>query len=159
MTQIVGEHRPPIIVTDASVFISFLRIDMTDLLADNSHAFLVTDHIAAKNTVRFPDRQLRFAAAHGPVPKPFVMHVIPWRTRCDHAQRVEDGIASARVRNAAGGMVGRVRTGKDASVRCIATPTASGINWGKDTGTGTRAGGGERSKPSGRRRHVASLTG
>ena len=65
MTQFVGEHRPAIIVTDASVLINFLRIDRTDLLADLSHAFIVTDHVAAEITDRYPDQQQRFAAAVG----------------------------------------------------------------------------------------------
>ena len=63
MTQVVEEHRPAIIVTDASVLINFLRIDRTDLLADHSHAFLSTDHVAAEITGRYPDQQQRFAAA------------------------------------------------------------------------------------------------
>ena len=63
MTQVVGEHEPAIIVTDASVLINFLRIDRTDLLAGHSHAFLATDHVAAEITDRFPDQQQRFAAA------------------------------------------------------------------------------------------------
>lgn len=65
MTQFVGEYRPAIIVTDASVLINFLRIDRTDLLADLSHAFIVTDHVAAEITDRYPDQQQRFAAAVG----------------------------------------------------------------------------------------------
>ena len=63
MTQVVGEHQPAIIVTDASVLINFLRIDRTDLLAGHSHAFLATDHVAAEITDRYPDQQQRFAAA------------------------------------------------------------------------------------------------
>ena len=63
MTQVVGEHEPAIIVTDASVLINFLRIDRTDLLAGHSHAFLATDHVAAEITDRYPDQQQRFAAA------------------------------------------------------------------------------------------------
>ena len=63
MTQVVGEHHPAIIVTDASVLINFLRIDRTDLLAGHSHAFLATDHVAAEITDRYPDQQQRFAAA------------------------------------------------------------------------------------------------
>ncbi len=63
MTQVVGEHQPAIIVTDASVLINFLRIDRTDLLASHSHAFLATDHVAAEITDRYPDQQQRFAAA------------------------------------------------------------------------------------------------
>ena len=65
MTQVVGEHQPAIIVTDASVLINFLRIDRTDLLAGHSHAFLATDHVAAEITDRYPDQQRRFAAALG----------------------------------------------------------------------------------------------
>ncbi|MDE0418960.1 MAG: hypothetical protein OXI95_18800 [bacterium] len=65
MTQLVGEHRPAIIVTDASVLINFLRIDRTDLLAGLSHEFIVTDHVAAEVTDRYPDQQQRFAAAVG----------------------------------------------------------------------------------------------
>ncbi len=63
MTQAVGEHQPAIIVTDASVLINFLRIDRTDLLAAQSHAFLATDHVAAEITDRYPDQRQRFAAA------------------------------------------------------------------------------------------------
>ena len=65
MTQVVGEHQPAIIVTDASVLINFLRIDRTDLLADHSHDFIATDHVAAEITDRYPDQQQRFAAALG----------------------------------------------------------------------------------------------
>ncbi len=65
MTRLVGEHRPAIIVTDASVLINFLRIDRTDLLAGLSHAFIVTDHVAVEITDRYPDQQQRFAAAVG----------------------------------------------------------------------------------------------
>ena len=46
MTQVVAEHQPAIIVTDASVLINFLRIDRIDLLAGHAHAFLSTDHVA-----------------------------------------------------------------------------------------------------------------
>ena len=63
MTQVVGEHQPAIIVTDASVLINFLHIDRTDLLAGHSHAFLATDHVAAEITDCYPDQQQRFAAA------------------------------------------------------------------------------------------------
>lgn len=63
MTQLVGEHRPAIIVTDASVLIDFLRIDRTDLFAGHSHAFIATDHFTAEITDRYPDQQQRFAAA------------------------------------------------------------------------------------------------
>ena len=63
MTQVVGEHQPAIIVTDASVLINFLRVDRTDLLAGHSHAFLATDHVAAEITDRYPAQQQRFAAA------------------------------------------------------------------------------------------------
>ncbi len=63
MTQLVGEHRPAIIVTDASVLIDFLRIDRTDLFAGHSHAFIATDHVTAEITDRYPDQQQRFAAA------------------------------------------------------------------------------------------------
>ena len=63
MTQVVGEHQPAIIVTDASVRINFLRIDRTDLLAGHSHTFLATDHVAAEITDRYPGQQRRFAAA------------------------------------------------------------------------------------------------
>ena len=63
MTQVVGDARPAIIVTDASVLINFLRIDRTDLLAGHSHDFLATDHVASEITDRYPDQQQRFAAA------------------------------------------------------------------------------------------------
>ena len=63
MTQVVGEHQPAIIVTDASVLINFLRIGRTDLLAGHSHDFIATDHVAAEITDRYPDQQHRFAAA------------------------------------------------------------------------------------------------
>ena len=63
MTQVVGEHQPAIIVTDASVLINFLRIDRTDLLAGHSHTFHATDHVAAEVTDRYPDQQQRFATA------------------------------------------------------------------------------------------------
>ena len=63
MTQVVGEHQPAIIVTDASVLINFLRIDRTDLLAGHSHTFLATDHVAEEITDRYPAQQQRFAAA------------------------------------------------------------------------------------------------
>ena len=63
MTQVVGEHQPAIIVTDASVLINFLRIDRADLLAGHSHTFLATDHVAAEITDRYPAQQQRFAAA------------------------------------------------------------------------------------------------
>ncbi len=65
MTQRVGEQQPAIIVTDASVLINFLRIDRTDLLAEHSHAFIATDHVAAEITDRYPEQQQRFAAALG----------------------------------------------------------------------------------------------
>ena len=65
MTQLVGEHRATIIVTDASVLINFLRIDRTDLIARHSHAFIATDHVAAEITDRYPDQQQRFAEALG----------------------------------------------------------------------------------------------
>ena len=65
MTQVVGEHQPAIIVTDASVLINFLRIDRADLLAGHSHTFLATDHVAAEITDRYPAQQQRFAAALG----------------------------------------------------------------------------------------------
>lgn len=63
MTQLVGEHRPAIIVTDASVLIFFLRIDRKDLFAGHFHAFIATDHVTAEITDRYPDQQQRFAAA------------------------------------------------------------------------------------------------
>ena len=63
MTQVVGEHQPAIIVTDASVLINFLRIDRADLLVGHSHTFLATDHVAAEITDRYPAQQQRFAAA------------------------------------------------------------------------------------------------
>ena len=63
MTQVVGEHQPAIIVTDASVLINFLRIDRTDLLAGHSHAFFATDNVAEEVTDRYSDQQRRFAAA------------------------------------------------------------------------------------------------
>ena len=63
MKQVVGGTRQAIIVTDASVLINFLRIDRTDLLADHSHDFLATDHVAAEITDRYPDQQQRFATA------------------------------------------------------------------------------------------------
>ncbi len=63
MTQLVGEHRPAIIVTDASVLINFLRIDRTDLFAGHSHTFIATDHVTAEITDRYPDQQQRFTAA------------------------------------------------------------------------------------------------
>ena len=65
MTQVVGEHQPAIIVTDASVLINFLRINRTDLLAGHSHDFIATDHVAAEITDRYPDQQQRFNAALG----------------------------------------------------------------------------------------------
>jgi len=63
MTQVVGEHQPAIIVTDASVLINFLRIDRTDLLSGHSHALLATDHVAAEITDQYPDQQERVATA------------------------------------------------------------------------------------------------
>ena len=63
MTPVVGDTRPAIIVTDTSVLINFLRIDRIDLIASHSHEFIVTDHVAAEITDRYPDQQQRLAAA------------------------------------------------------------------------------------------------
>ena len=63
MTQVVGEHQPAIIVTDASVLINFLRIDRTDFLARHTHDFIATDHVTAEITNRYPDQEQRFATA------------------------------------------------------------------------------------------------
>ena len=55
--------RPAIIVTHTSVLINFLRIDRIDLIADHSHAFLATDHVANEVSNRYPDQQRRFASS------------------------------------------------------------------------------------------------
>lgn len=57
------EGRSPIIVTDASVLMNFLRIDRMELIADLPHDFTVTDHVAAEISDRYPDQQRRFADA------------------------------------------------------------------------------------------------
>ena len=48
---------------DASVLMNFLRIDRMDLIAHHSHDFIVTDHVAAEISDRYPDQQQQFAAA------------------------------------------------------------------------------------------------
>ena len=59
----MGADQPTIVVIDASVLINFLRIDRMDLIADHSHGFVVTDHVAAEISGRYPDQQQRFALA------------------------------------------------------------------------------------------------
>ena len=54
---------PAIVVTDASVLINFLRINRMDLIADHSHDFVVTNHVAEEVTSRYPEQQRRFALA------------------------------------------------------------------------------------------------
>lgn len=54
---------PSIIVSDTSVLINFLRIDRIDLLADLSHDFIVTDHVADEITDHYADQRTRFEAA------------------------------------------------------------------------------------------------
>ena len=48
---------------DASVLINFLRIDRMDLIARHSHDFIVTDHVAAEISDRYPEQRKRFAEA------------------------------------------------------------------------------------------------
>ena len=48
---------------DASVLINFLCIGRIDLIADHSHAFLATNHVANEVSDRYPDQQRRFASA------------------------------------------------------------------------------------------------
>ena len=64
MTPSAGERQSLIIIIVAFVFISFLRIDRTDLLARHSRTFVATDHIAGEIMNGCPDQQRRFAAAH-----------------------------------------------------------------------------------------------
>ena len=54
---------PATVVTDASVLINFLRINRMDLIAEHSHDFVVTDHVADEVTSRYPEQQQRFALA------------------------------------------------------------------------------------------------
>ncbi len=54
---------PEIIVTDASVLMNFLRIDRMNLIADHSHDFIVTDHVAAEVSDRYPEQRQRFGEA------------------------------------------------------------------------------------------------
>lgn len=58
-----AEGRPEIVVVDASVLINFLRIGRMDLVACHSHDFVVTDHVAAEISDRYPGQQRRFAEA------------------------------------------------------------------------------------------------
>ena len=51
------------VVSDASVPINFLRVDRMDLLADHSHDFVVTGHVAEEISGRYPDQHERFALA------------------------------------------------------------------------------------------------
>lgn len=57
------QKHPTIIVTDTSVLVNFLRIDRMDLIAEHSHDFVVTDHVADEITDHYPDQQERFGAA------------------------------------------------------------------------------------------------
>ena len=50
-------------IMDASVLINFLRIDRMDLIARHSHDFIVTDHVAAEISDRYPEQRKRFAEA------------------------------------------------------------------------------------------------
>ena len=63
MTRIVEGGLPAIVVTDASVLINFLRVNRMDLIADHSHDFVVTDHVAEEVTSHYPDQQRRFVLA------------------------------------------------------------------------------------------------
>ena len=55
--------QPAIIVMDASVLMNFLRIDRMDLIAGHSRDFVVTDHVAAEISDRYPEQQQRFSDA------------------------------------------------------------------------------------------------
>ena len=57
--------QPEIIVTDASVLMNFLRIDRMDLIASHSHAFVVTDHVVAEISDRYPEQRQRLGEATG----------------------------------------------------------------------------------------------
>lgn len=59
----MGAGQPTIVVIDASVLINFLKIDRMDLIAYQSHDFVVTDHVAAEISSRYPDQQQRFTLA------------------------------------------------------------------------------------------------
>ena len=48
---------------DASILMNFLRIDRMDLIARHSHDFIVTDHVAAEISDRYPEQQQRFVTA------------------------------------------------------------------------------------------------
>ena len=52
-----------IVVADTSMLVNFLRIDRMDLIAEHSHDFLATDHVAVEITSQYPDQQRRFAEA------------------------------------------------------------------------------------------------
>ncbi len=61
--RLVVAGQSDIIVTDASVLMNFLRIDRMDLIADHSHRFVVTDHVAAEISDRYPEQQQQFGKA------------------------------------------------------------------------------------------------
>lgn len=63
MTGVVETGQPAIVVSDASVLINFLRIDRMDFIANHSHDFVVTDHVAEEISSRYPDQHQRFALA------------------------------------------------------------------------------------------------
>lgn len=53
----------PIVVSDTSVLINFLRIDRMDLLGALPYAFLATNHVGAEITDSYPDQLKRYEAA------------------------------------------------------------------------------------------------
>lgn len=59
----MGTGQPTTVVIDASVLINFLRVNRMDLIAGHSHDFVVTDHVAAEISSRYPDQRQRFASA------------------------------------------------------------------------------------------------
>ena len=61
--RFVAAGQPAVIVMDASVLMNFLRIDRMDLIAGHSHGFVVTDHVAAEISDRYPEQQQRFSEA------------------------------------------------------------------------------------------------
>lgn len=51
------------VITDTSVLVNFLRIDRMDLIARNSHRFMITDHVMEEITDRNPEQQARLNTA------------------------------------------------------------------------------------------------